>query len=1067
MKKSILSLVLACLFLGAQAEEMWHVIGTNDYARKQCVEKIKVFADSTSGTDYYFQNIPWNPGEADLDSLFFMVFDRLTQTGSRMPTGYSDIGALDEGESGFYRSTWMLNEYPADGGWWIWDDGGVSDLQGCTWTENTSVITSAYMRLLYNLHLQNTYLHIADSLNVRPEQRAQVRFVRALTAWYLLDLFPSSHFRTQPGIDVNAVISRAELYAWLENELQDLVNTLPPPEKRSSLYQVDKMAANLLLARLYLNAEVYTGTAQWQKASYYAQQVMNSMYCLHTTNGTYSAYQKLFMGDNDVNGAAQEVLLMLKQDGLTTYSYGGSIYVINMSRDYGMPAYCTASPWYCWRSGYRLIQAFASSDQIASATGTEFTMPALLGDDRAMFFADGTYKTPTMTTSGSSTESFKSTWSINKFTNRYSVDPMDGSSCSGSSDQWPDTDLPLMRVAEAYLTFAEAQFRMGNAADAREIINNTIRARAHAAPLQSLSLDVLLDEWQREFYSEGRRRVDLIRFGQFASPSATRTWEGHSKITDESRNTYPMPDLLAKFPRFSNEPRYFAYLASREAEPLDPTKGVKCDSCNTGETYYDAATNTVYSVNQSNYGLGGGGLLQGRTFELTEKDTLQLELAEFPYQVPEFGQALPAVTPQSDAFTIMVHTQTDCGSDLVVLGDYLNAEGEWIYSRNKPWNHPVTGTVNSQHFTHFDPIGDGWYKAVVYPINEFDTSFVNPGYAHVTGIAVMSKVSGRPVTISDVHKVGGVVNNYMEIRGAIEFYFSQLATYEDPTYGTLYYSAMNTDRVVYLSAPEVNVPQKPDVPDVTPTPNAVTLMIKFDVAPTEGYEIRFVGDYGELATSWDLTTAKKMTPVGDGWYQIVLKPNAEGTITGRPIQVKDDDLNWAYGWTHKRGQIVSVWNVQERMIQNSGYDEYNVVFNQEDVAEASVVYLKCRAWNEVPVVPTEYTVTVTLPAFCEAFDAEIVGTFNEWGSGTAIPLQQVEGNTYRASFYAKPGAEWTIREVGNWENQIEYVYQTKFIPPMTFVKEWTTIAHQILTEELQIVLDYSDAGNYRWSKCAE
>ena len=228
-----------------------------------------------------------------------------------------------------------------------------------------------------------------------------------------------------------------------------------------------------------------------------------------------------------------------------------------------------------------------------------------------------------------------------------------------------------------------------------------------------------------------------------------------------------------------------------------------------------------------------------------------------------------------------------------------------------------------------------------------------------------------------------------------------------------------------------------------------------------------MGDYGELATSWDLTTAKKMTPVGDGWYQIVLKPNAEGTITGRPIQVKDDDLNWTYDWTHKRGQIVSVWNVQERMIQNSGYDEYNVVFNQEDVAEASVVYLKCRAWNEVPVVPTEYTVTVTLPAFCEAFDAEIVGTFNEWGSGTAIPLQQVEGNTYRASFYAKPGAEWTIREVGNWENQIQYVYQTKFIPPMTFVKEWTTIAHQTLTDELQIVLDYSDAGNYRWNKCAE
>ncbi len=1067
MKKYILSLVLACLFLGAQAEEMWHVVGTNDYARKQCVEKIKIWADSTTGADFYFRNIPRNPGAADLDSLFFMVFDRLVQTGSMMPLGNEDLLNMDASEGSFYRSAWMLNEYPADGGWWIWQDFGVRELQECAWSESTQIIKYAYLRLLYNLHLQNTYLHISDSLNVRPQERAQVRFVRALTAWYMLDLFPSSHFSTQPGVDANAVVSRADLYAWLENELLDLMNVLP--EKRPSLYQVDKTAANLLLARLYLNAEVYTGTSQWQKASVYAQKVMNSVYQLHTTDGTYSAYQQLFMGDNDVNGAAQEAVLMLKQDGQTAYSYGGSIYLINMSRDYGMPSHClpNSNPWYCWRSGYRLVQAFASDEKMASIKGTEFTIPAQLGDDRAMFYADETYKTPSLTDCYGSNECFRNTWSINKFTNRYSVDPMDGSSCSASSGQWPDTDLPLMRIAEAYLTFAEAQFRMGNTEDAREIINNTIRARAHAAPLQSLSLDILLDEWLREFYSEGRRRVDLIRFHQFASPSATRTWEGHNNLTDENLNTYPMPNILVDFPRFSNEPRYFAYLVGRETEPWNPEKGVKCDSCNTGETYYDAATNTVYSINQKNYGLGSQGLLQGMTFEVTERDTLQVELAEFPYQLPEFNEALPDVTPQNDAFTIMLHTNTNCGSDLVVLGDYLNAEGEWIYSRSQPQNHPVTGTLNNQHFAHFDPVGDGWYKAVVYPVNELDPAFTSPGCAHVTGIALMSKASTSPITISNVHKVGGVVNSYMEVRGAIDFLFTQLATYEDPTYGTLYYSSMNTDRVVYLSAPEFEIPQKPDVPEVSPTPNAVTLMIKFDVAPTEGYDILFVGDYGDLATPWDLTTAKKMTPVEEGWYQIVLTPNADGVITGRPIQAKADDLDWTYDWTHKRSQILSVWNVLDRMIENSGYGEYNVVFNQEDATEASVVYIRCKAWNKIPVIPTEYTVTVTLPAFCEAFNAEIVGAFNDWGNGSSIQLQQVEGNTYQASFYAKPGDEWTIREVGTWNNQIEYVYQTRFIPPRTYIRDWTTLPNQTLDDEHHVVLDYSDTGKYRWSRCAE
>lgn len=169
MKKSIFTIVITCLFLSAQAEEMWHIVGTNDYARKQCVEKIVFLADSTHGAEYYFRNIPQNPGAADLDSLYFMVFDRLTQTGSVMPIGNPDVPG-DVGYSAFYRSTWTLNEYPADGGWWVWDDYGTADLQGCYWEESNPIVAGTYMRLLYNLYVQNTFLHIADSLNIRAEE---------------------------------------------------------------------------------------------------------------------------------------------------------------------------------------------------------------------------------------------------------------------------------------------------------------------------------------------------------------------------------------------------------------------------------------------------------------------------------------------------------------------------------------------------------------------------------------------------------------------------------------------------------------------------------------------------------------------------------------------------------------------------------------------------------------------------------------------------------------------------------------------------------------------------------
>lgn len=74
---------------------------------------------------------------------------------------------------------------------------------------------------------------------------------------------------------------------------------------------VDKAACWLLLSRLYLNAEVYTGTAQWEKAKEYAKKVMDSSYKLNTksVNG-WSAYQMLFMGDNGETDAAYEGIFL-------------------------------------------------------------------------------------------------------------------------------------------------------------------------------------------------------------------------------------------------------------------------------------------------------------------------------------------------------------------------------------------------------------------------------------------------------------------------------------------------------------------------------------------------------------------------------------------------------------------------------------------------------------------------------------------------------------------------------------------------------------------------------------
>ena len=127
--------------------------------------------------------------------------------------------------------------------------------------------------------------------------------------------------------------------------------------------RADKVAAKMLLARLYLNAEVYTGTARWSDAAAYAGEVINSQYKLNTTasNG-YSAYEQLFMGDNGENpNARQEIIFPIRCDGATSRSYGGSNYTIASTNGQGTPDQSLpSSQWTCNRARQALIDKFTS-----------------------------------------------------------------------------------------------------------------------------------------------------------------------------------------------------------------------------------------------------------------------------------------------------------------------------------------------------------------------------------------------------------------------------------------------------------------------------------------------------------------------------------------------------------------------------------------------------------------------------------------------------------------------------------------------------------------------------------
>lgn len=494
-------------------------------------------------------------------AVFSKCYATLALTGQKGPSGDCDIDDLDEGTSSLYRMMWELNEFCTDEGWWIWNDVGLADIRIMNWNGDNALVKGLYYRLNIDIKLCNHFL--ANTENAKDQktidERNEVRFIRALNYWYMLDMFKVAPLSLTESDQLPTFVERYELYKWLVGELQDLSTVLP--EQRKSLYRIDRYAAELLLARTYLNAEVYNkGNKDWVAGSVWslakteADQVINSHYKMLETpttikeGYTFSAYQKLFMADNHRNGAQNETLLMIYQDGLYCQSWGGSRFLVNVFRDQGMLPSGSADTWKCFRTSPEFVAKFVDLTQAINIAENEYKMPSVVGDDRAIMRSDSSaYKIV-----GSGSSEFYDCWSVLKFTGvRSDCDSLKNS--VGSDANFPDTDIPLMRVSEAYMIKAEALYRQGDASGALNIINNVIRKRANATPLTKLDDAILCDEWAREFYCEGRRRTDLIRFDRFAGPQADAAayhWEGRAdlpstaqyKSVEEKWNWFPIPN---------------------------------------------------------------------------------------------------------------------------------------------------------------------------------------------------------------------------------------------------------------------------------------------------------------------------------------------------------------------------------------------------------------------------------------------------------------------------------------------------------------------------------------------
>ncbi|MBK8951119.1 MAG: RagB/SusD family nutrient uptake outer membrane protein [Chitinophagaceae bacterium] len=526
MKKNILitNCVLAVLFL---------VIA------QSCSKKL----DLTPTNDVTSEIVYSTP--AGYKQVLGKVYGSFALTGNQGPAGNGDVQGIDEGFSDFYRLFWKAQELSTDEAVISWGDVGIQDFHNMNWTSNNSFLTGLYYRSLYQITLCNDFIREsaddklaargisgADADNIRQYAR-EARFLRAFQYWVLMDLYGNPPFATEATIIGGAPPPRAtriEIFNYIETELKDIEANMPAA--RSNEYgRADKGAVWALLARLYLNAQVYTqdpvthvlGAPRFTDAITYSKKVIDAGYTL------VNNYTWLMRADNHLN--TSEFIFTINYDGLHTQGYGGTTFLTHACVGGSMPAsaFGVGGGWSGTRTTKNLPLLFPD------LTGT--------ADKRSQFYTSG------QNIEIANVTSFVDGLAVTKFNNV----KRDGS--NGQSQDFSDVDMPLFRLAEMYLIYAEAVLRGGTGGDATTALGyiNKLRGRAYANDPNSttgninsgtLTLDFILEERARELYWEGFRRTDLVRYNKFTEGTYLWPWKGGvSSGTGVSafRKIFPIP----------------------------------------------------------------------------------------------------------------------------------------------------------------------------------------------------------------------------------------------------------------------------------------------------------------------------------------------------------------------------------------------------------------------------------------------------------------------------------------------------------------------------------------------
>ena len=481
-----------------------------------------------------------NSEEAYLSGLGRLYFQFVTND-------LTDLQQMDGGASEIIRAFWSVQETTTDAAKCSWEnDAWVRALNTNTWTEvQNDAVYAVYVRTLQGIAYVNEYLRqtapsklsdrgVSSELAAKIDVfRAEARFIRAYLYWMAVDCFGSVPFTTENspfgGGYFPKQASRSDIYDYCISELSYLISDESPMlAPRSNPPRADKGSAAGLLARMYLNSNVYTGVPRWAEAKALCEKIFAMGYSLCPD------YASLFRGDNGENPqAAGEMLWAIDYDADNTESYGGTTYILSASMastditDESRPNGQT-NGWAGLRVPYEYVSKYFG------VSGQDYETGAYeVADKRGeVFYIKG--RSESME---GALYSFMNGWTCLKF-NNIPHDQTDGSYINVSATlNFSNVNFPMIRLAEIFLIYAEACMNLGQGAAALPYLAE-LSARAGVPAPSEVTAEFLVAERARELMWEAHRRTDLIRFGLYDSPDFLWPYKGGDSFAGQGFPSY-------------------------------------------------------------------------------------------------------------------------------------------------------------------------------------------------------------------------------------------------------------------------------------------------------------------------------------------------------------------------------------------------------------------------------------------------------------------------------------------------------------------------------------------------